>query len=225
MISVLVPYRPDGAYRDRSWVWLKQRWERMPGIDLIVASDDGGSNPGHFNHSLAINRAAENATGDVYVIADADTSFHPEWVHEAASLVRDGAAAWVLPKSYKKLSEQATEDVLNGPVDATMTGVVEWEDEGSGGLVVVPRPAFWAVGGYDERFTWWGADDVCFKIAMDWMWGECSRLDGAAWHFWHPAHESGTYEHPEHDRQHVLMQEYVDAAGDRTAVQAVRFGL
>lgn len=226
MISVLVPYRPDGGYRDRAWEWVKQRWEKVPGVDLIVAGDDGGSNPGHFNHPLAINRAAENATGDVYVIADADTSFQPEWIHEAASLVREGAAAWILPKYYNKLTQAATESILDGPVDAIMEGELEWQGNGvnNAGLVVVPRSAFWTVGGYDERFTWWGADDVCFRITMDWMWGQSSLLDGAAWHLWHPTPAPVTYGHPEHERQQALMQEYVDAAGDRASVQAVRFG-
>ncbi len=90
------------------------------------------------------------------------------------------------------------------------------------GLVMVPREGFEAVRGYDERISWWGADDCAFALTMNALWGDCARLPGAAFHLWHPAPLDQTYGHQEHRRQQALVDRYIAAAGDPDAISRVR---
>jgi hypothetical protein len=229
-VSVLVPYRPDGGHRDSAWAWIERRWWYSfhgDEIELLVGGDDGGRNPGEFNHPLAINRLADEASGDVFVIADADTAPDPWFIRLAASWVQDEIVNWALPMQYRKLTQQVTEGVIatNAP-DADLNQYeTEWigESVSWSGTVVAPRAGFELVGGYDERFAFWGADDSSFAAAMSTLWGPVTRLPGACFHFWHPAPLEETYGHARHQEQHALNQRYLDAWGDVEAMRKVRF--
>lgn len=226
-VSVLVPYRPDGGHRDRAWRFNRRRWETT-GHELVLELAPDGAHPGEFNHPLAINRAAARATGDVLVIADADTTFDPAWVAEAARLVATGAAAWVLPRFYDKITKRASRRILAGdPAGPIGPYEVEWRGDSVSwaGLVVVPRAGFETVGGYDERIAWWGADDVAFGLTMTALVGPVTRLEGAAMHLWHPQPLEHTYGHERHRSQQRIVDRYIAAADQGPdAIRKVRFG-
>lgn len=220
-ISVLVPYRPDHGHRDRAWAWIERRWRALlPDVEIVVHQAPAGATPAQFNHPWAINRAAERAAGDVFVVADADTAFDPDWVRAAAGLVADGDAPWVLPRYYDQLTEQSTTRLLQGdpagPIGAYDVGwrgdSVSWS-----GLVVVPREGFEAVSGYDERWAFWGGDDVTFACSMNTLHGPVVRCDGAAMHCWHPR----THLDAQPGDQHDLMNDYLDASGNPEAMRAL----
>lgn len=210
--SVLVPYRADGAWRDRAWEWNRLRWETL-GVELIVTSPGPGAGAADFNHPRAINQAAEEASSDVLIVADADTGSEAEWVQEAVALVRSGAP-WVLPRFYDKLTRESTELLLGE--SSIPPYEVEWRGDSVSwsGLVVVPREGFKAVGGYDERWIYWGGDDVAFACAMNTLWGRVQRLEGAAVHLWHS--REGLDAQPQD--QHELMYRYLAAEGDAAAM-------
>jgi glycosyltransferase involved in cell wall biosynthesis len=215
--SILVPYRAGEAWRDRAWTFNRARWEAMPDVEVVVCDPGPGRHPGEFNHPRAINDAARRASGDVFIVADADTAFHPDWVAEAVREVRLGAP-WVLPRFYDKVDQPSTERILaGGGLDGY---TVEWRGEAVSwsGLVVVPAAGFQVVGGYDERWEWWGADDVAFAMSMLTLWGEVVRLEGAAMHLWHPTPIDETYGHDHFPASRRLMERYVAANADRRAM-------
>jgi hypothetical protein len=225
-VSVLVPYRPSTAHRNGLWDWVQRRWRQLlPDFELIVESDDGGQNPGQFNHPLAINRAATRASGSVFVVADADTTFlDPEWMLDACDLVGAKAAPWVLPLHYDKVDRPSTRDlVTRRPSDPIDTYGYEWRGDSCAwsGIVVVPREGFERVHGYDERYAWWGADDGAFAACMNLAWGQAKRPDGVALHLWHPAPDSETKFSPGFDANQELTFRYL-ACTTATEVMAVR---
>ena len=52
-------------------------------------------------------------------------------------------------------------------------GYREW----TGSLYVARLDSYWRVGGFDERFTSWGGEDTCFRIAANTLVG-VGRVDG-----------------------------------------------
>jgi hypothetical protein len=55
-----------------------------------------------------------------------------------------------------------------------------------GGIVVLRRDDYEAVGGIDPRFRGWGGEDISFGWALSVLVGVGHRLDGDLWHLYHP---------------------------------------
>jgi len=73
-----------------------------------------------------------------------------------------------------------------------------------GGLLVIHREAWEAVQGFPEAFTGWGHEDSYMGISLvaraSW-----DRVEGNAWHLWHPAPATNT---PEYARNRQLLAEH-----------------
>lgn len=181
-VSVLVPFRPDGAERDRNWRWLRARLEgEHPGWEIVEASCGDGP----WNKPAAVNRAARRSSGDVLVVSDADVFVAGRALDAAVARVRH--AAWVVPHGpTRRLTEAATAAVVEGadPRRARTYGRTRVAGAG-GGLLVVPRAGFELVGGMDENFAGWGFEDVAFALALDALVGPHVRLDAPLFHLWH----------------------------------------
>lgn len=189
-ISIVVPYRPDGAHRDRNWSWLRAR-HQLYGWE-IVEHDPAG----HFSRAAGINGAVHRATGDILVVIDADVFVTPDVLCAAVIEARNGS--WVVPhRKVHRLSEHATSELLAG---ADLPAVIELPDAYDqkpytghigGGLVVVPAELLRAIL-FDERFVDWGQEDDAWSAAMHTFFGEPVRGDAPLWHLWHPHPQRGT---------------------------------
>lgn len=223
LTTVLVPYAPAGLERLRAWTWVAQRWAlTMPEAEIVVAAPNHATgDPALFCRAEAINNAAAEATGDVFVIADADTAFDPVYVTAAINLVAAGEVPWVLPGRYVRLSRAVTADWIarNPAAPPPLLWEQEIDEEwpaNVSGIVVLPREGFRAAGGFDERFKGWGWEDGSFAHALDTLWGHVERLQGhIAWHLWHPRPPEHSTHGPYAVRQQRLGQRYIAAAGDR----------
>lgn len=225
-VSVLVPYRPGESWRDRAWLTISSAWAET-GYEVIVESPGPGAHPGEFNHPLAINAARRRASGDVLVVADADTAWDPlDWVERAARLIESGISHWVLPSEYWQLSAAQTQARLTTGMWVDDESRAEWVGHGVSwsGIVMVAAWAFDEVGGYDERWEWWGSDDAAFSKCMGTIVGPATRLPGRCLHHWHPRPSEHHYGHERHVQQHELQMLYDRADGDPDAMRRVRFG-
>lgn len=191
MIPVLVPRRPDHGHRDLLWRHLQLHfWSKLPGYDLIC----GESPPGPFNRAAAINQAAKHAgRWRIAVIADSDT-WVPHW--QLAAAVNTAHHTGLLTAAFThvvELTEAATASTLVGHEQLDAEKVRTRDIETQSSMLVIPRPLWDLVGGFDDKFVGWAGEDNAFWKACQLHAGEPERIEGPAYHMWHPpARRRGT---------------------------------
>ena len=202
-ISVLVPYRLDLASPQRavSWRWLRQYWEwELPDAEMIVAR---GSRHGVFSKAMAVNAAAERATGRVFVILDSDAYMTGSTLRRCADAIDDAIRRehrlWLVPyRQLYRLTEAASRQVLDSdprwphrfstppPPDAVSSSEGSMHGKRFGAMAMtMPREAFETVGGMDPRMRGWGGEDVAFVRALDTLYAKHKTVHADVLHLWH----------------------------------------
>jgi len=204
-ISVIVPFRSDGTERQEIWDWLQRFYEwRLPEAQFLVGTDDGTP----FSKTMAVNEAARRASGDIYVILDADCWINPEVITEAAHRIRVARARhkrrWYIPyRHLYRLTKCASERILdenpfwihppNGWAEELFfenQDIENCDESGIGHnfgalIQIMPAEAFWEVGGMEPRCRGWGVDDVAFVMALDTLYTRHRTLDRNVFTFYH----------------------------------------
>ncbi len=187
-VSILVPYRAQpGSDRERIWSWMSRRWElTMPDCELVVCDD--GRAEGPFNEGVAMNRCAERATGDVFVLAEAEVAVNPKTLGNAIVAVERGLP-WMLPFAYHALTATHTERLLAEPPEVTIgqPQMTErsWFGESLAPIAVCTAEAFRLVGGWETRYDGWGWTDRAFAYAMNTLYAPVDRYQGFVVHLHH----------------------------------------
>ena len=201
-----MPWRDTGDPYRRAHFWYLRRYYERAGFRVVV-----GDSPGEFNRAAARNAGVKAATADVVAVVDADNLIPPQHIERAADLASLGGG-WAKPFSrFGYLSPEATDWVyaVEGAEDSS-TIRLTWEGDGpqadfNGGAYVISRLAWALVGGMDEAFTGWGAEDDAFTITATRVLGQPHIVDGLAVHLWHPAQRITS---PENYAR--LMERYVN---------------
>lgn len=185
-VSVLVPLAGDGDRGDL-WRWLRHEHiaPEHPEWEIVVGDSYEGE---AFSKGRAVAKAAGRASGDVFVIHDADALVNPLYLDAAVEAVAVHGVPWVVPHAtVHRMSRMASARVRAGApsseweygVQRTHPAVV------GGGVSVMHRDAYDEVGGVDDRFKGWGGEDIAFGWALDLLVGPHRQLDAALWHLWH----------------------------------------
>lgn len=209
-ISILMPFKPDWGQRDRLFDVVADFWtEILPDAELLLGTDDGPV----FNRSAARNAAFLKSSGDILIIADADTLIPPDQIFEAVELVQSGVAPWCIPYTvYYNLLEEETEEILDN-FSVEIPEPKRWEHrltDSVAGILVLPAAAYATVKGYDENFQGWGGEDRAFDLAMDTLWGKKLRLPGFVEHLWHPRGDAD-FSQPSWGQNAQLLRSYQGA--------------
>jgi predicted glycosyltransferase involved in capsule biosynthesis len=225
-MSVLMPYLPDHGSRDAALHWVKKYYRTtMPGIELCI----GVSTEKAFSRSQGMNKAARQATRDIFVIADGDIFYDPTILIDAAKLLKQHA--WVIPFHHQKiinLSESSTKRILKStpswPVKAEIKDyTVEKRDMNFAGKInVIHRKTYEKVGGFDERFVGYGWEDNAFQNAVSTLCGPHKRLDRKLYHLWHPPVKAKG--NPHWEKNKVLGLKYREANGNKEAMRKLLEG-
>lgn len=213
-ISVLFPYRSDlGGRRDELFSFSLRRWKLLyPHAELCV----GVNTDLHFNRSKAINLAASKSRGEILIVADTDTLFEKPALDAAIEIART-EGRMVFPYSeYRKIDRATSDWILAGrpnlEINATNLAAEKIERGYVSGVVVLPRAAFFAVGGFDDRFEDWGCEDEAFYWAIKTLIGKVSRTEGAVHHLWHPPAETSISRDGKYLANRALLAKYQAAA-------------
>jgi hypothetical protein len=189
---VAVPWRPDGGRRDQLWSFTRSWIERHHDYPIITADSD----PGPFNRGQAVNRAAAlGGDWQVLVVHDADTVADPQLVEEAVQTAASLGRV-VMPYEVYIYLDKYSSDMLMAsdgrfpfiaPIPYTADNRYDGISvihHGHSGVVVFPRAAFDAVGGFIE-FSGWGYEDSVMVELLRVFAGGTVWLRGGALHLWH----------------------------------------
>jgi hypothetical protein len=211
MLSVLVPFGGDDPLREATWVWLKAYYEaHLTDFEIVVGGDPKSiqrwyrRDPDAFSKSVAVNNAFKHSCGDILLILDADayldTDVIMHWAERLRAQRRAGVRSWAIPYRWlMRLTHDATRALLK--TDAKLPfqfdafpGDLKVEGTDGSGFAhiygamaqMMPREAFIAVGGWDERFRGWGGEDRAFLQKMNTLWGPYQNSPNTIYHIWHP---------------------------------------
>jgi glycosyltransferase involved in cell wall biosynthesis len=215
-ISIIIPFRKSKKYlrQAENLAWTLSYWQcQLPGAEIIIGKDCSRK---AFSKAVAVNAAAARATGDVFVIVDADGYIDINAVLLCVENIRlarnDGKRLWYIPyRQFFRLTDEASQRVLDSDPckpyrfptppafrDIDYTGEDHPQhhryhrsscDRGHwyGAVIqIMPREAFETVGGWDCRFRGWGGEDHSAMRAMDTLYWRHKTLPGQVLHLWHP---------------------------------------
>jgi hypothetical protein len=193
-IVFLVARREDKGHRDEVWAYCKARWQSLfPDWPIY----EGHHEEGLFNRSAAVNGASTDAGDwDIAIVLDSDVMISKSWVEKAVeAAVKTDKVTWPHTR-IRNMAEDDTKRVLKANRDfgdeidhedidllVERTNPISWSC-----CIVVPRSAYDAIGGFDERFQGWGFEDMAFQSAVCGLLG-WNRLKGEIIHLWHPKSE------------------------------------
>jgi len=190
-IVILVPRRDDHGHRDRVWAFCRAWWEReFPSWPIFEGHHDDGL----FNRAAACNRAAAMAGAwDIAVLIDSDVLVDPGKVREAVKVVQDTEDHLVLPFSLRhNLTRLGSERVMAGDQGSWRQFIGITYTQQCSAVVVIPRPLWDEVGGFDEQFVGWGFEDNAFAASCETFGRSLEMLEGGeCWHLWHPTAKEG----------------------------------
>lgn len=187
-VAVCVPFRARNDHDAQLQLWTAARWRALhPEWQYITADADPAA---PFNQSASRNVAARIA-GDVDVLVFANADVALPWPDEMVTAVTMATQckAWSLSSLYVETCESYAADALRSDPACAMadplTCYVRQLPDSPAGPQVMPREAYEAANGWDERYTSWGRDDDSMRSALNVLWSQRVRAFRVA-HLWHP---------------------------------------
>lgn len=141
-----------------------------------------------FPKAALLNQAALGSTAEILVFQDADTLVMPRRIEDAVYAAQLPLGPVFAFDLYLNLTRPVT-DALASWRNAFFLPEEAYElvtpNAGSHGCYAIRRESFLECGGYDERFTGWGFEDLALNVIYAQRY-ELRRIPGPAVHLWHP---------------------------------------
>jgi predicted glycosyltransferase involved in capsule biosynthesis len=205
MQEIVLPWRDSGCLLRRQHFEALTEFYSENGFKVVI-----GDNKGDFSRSAARNAGVESIKSDVAVVIDADNLISPSQIKGAISFVKNNDQYMVKPfNRFGYLTEESTNIVYENGFDAVDSLDLEYINPTAkwfnGGAYVITKRNWNKVGGFDEAFIGWGAEDDAFHIMCKRKLRGVRYLSGMDYHLYHPAHRVTSKENYEY-----LMKRYVD---------------
>ena len=201
--QVVLPWRDAGcAYRRQHFEFLLEYYSQE--FDVIIADNDG-----EFNRSAARNAGVDKTTSDVAVVIDADNYIPYSQIHQSVAAAARNDRLVKPFQSFGYLTEESTAlfyNFYNNPVtEFSPTYIDPPIDDFTGGAYVMKKSLWQKIGGMDEGFVGWGAEDDAFHLLCKSKGVRVRYVEGYDYHLYHPAHRVTSEFNYE-----KLMKEYVN---------------
>jgi hypothetical protein len=211
---ILVPFRSDGAERERNWAFANWHWGQLRWPIFT-----GDSNTVNFERSRARNTTAHNAgLWDVALFVDADIVVATK--RQAREAVRSAWITGAYTVAYDRLvylTEWGTKEAIRGEklsrCETDEQVGLTWEC-----CFAVRRDLWDMVGGFDTRFRGWCGQVAAFFYAAA-TFGGRERVGGVAYHLAHPLVDRT--KEPFFRANIELAERYKTAVNDPTAMTAI----
>jgi hypothetical protein len=157
-----------------------------------MGTDDGGH---PFSKSAAVNDAYQKSTGDMLVIADADSWCEREVVMSGIDRAARREHLVVPWWNAHRLTREDSKTVMAADPrgDLPVTDEMRERCKGDGPspasaamVLCIQRVSFERVGGWDERFRGWGSEDVSFGFSTWALLGRNEYTMGESFALYHP---------------------------------------
>jgi len=194
---VLVDYGSEEQYQEA----LKILVEEFEHMDLICCPTQHQL----WQKTRAINIVLKPCQTDYFMVADMDMLFHPEAIHKILTLIKPDEAI------YFKVGILSEEESAVDKYFSAYT-VNFYTNEEATGITLFPTKLLREIGGFDEFYHGWGAEDTDVHVRL--------RNAGIPMHFydeetlllhqWHPKHyRSVESTFPFHDTLEQINHQYI----------------
>lgn len=198
-ISLIIPFSSKNLLRKRTFKWLLEYWKHeLPNAEIVI----GHSKSRVFNKGRALNQAVRKSSGEILVIIDADAYMSGKVIERCAERILEELHnhLWYVPyRHLYRLNSDITRLIVQSdprhplrlsspPSDCFLDDNGHKSSYGHRYMAmcaIIPRQAYEMLGCFDERFSGWGGEDVCFLRAMDTLWGKHKSTDNDVLHLWH----------------------------------------
>lgn len=182
--EVVLPWRDVGCeYRRKHFEYLCDYYGQD--FDIVI-----GDNEGEFNRSGARNAGVNNISSEVAIVIDADNFIPLDQIHLGVRYARRRKGLVKPFKSFGYLTEEATDLFYKGNKIVSVENM--WMNppaiDFSGGAYILRTEVWHELGGFDEGFTGYGAEDDAFHALCTSKIGRVSFVPGNNYHLYHPAY-------------------------------------
>lgn len=198
--DVILPWRSTGEpWRQKHVEFLADYYGAE--FNVILADCEG-----EFNRSAARNTGVRLSNSPISVVIDADNYIPIDQIHTAIDVAKKNKALVKPFTTFGYLTEESTNIFYEafGISDIEPEFINPPADGFTGGAYVMRRELWIGLGGMDEGFIGWGAEDDAFHLLIKNSKIPTIYVDGYDWHLYHPAYRMTSTEN--YDK---LMSEYV----------------
>ena len=200
--QIIIPWRHmDCIYREKHFNFLVEYYSQE--FDVILGDHDGD-----FNRSAARNAGVEKSNSEISVIIDADNYIPINQIHNAIKVAKRSNSLVKPFTWFGYLTEESTDlfyEIYNSVIDFEPTYIQPPQKDFTGGAYVMKKSLWKKLGGMDEEFIGWGAEDDAFHLLCKSRGLPIRYVEGYDYHLYHPAHRVTS-----EFNYNKLMTEYVN---------------
>jgi predicted glycosyltransferase involved in capsule biosynthesis len=185
MFSVIIPFKNNSKSREKNLFFILDYYKKyLPSAEIIVVEQNTHTDftpvydkidkhlkiktsDNLFSKALLFNSGYNVSRTDYIIMADADCIMDKNILENIEDYHKYFTNNFVLPynNGVYYLSEKETESFINNNeynISQNQNKEVDAIKTASGGIGIISSANFYKVGGFDERFKGWGAEDDAF---------------------------------------------------------------